>query len=73
MDEIPFDSLGKVSKDLYKLITAFLVRDVKKRLGVREMGGLDGIREQSIFKGTNWDLIAEKKIVPPFVPNVPYD
>jgi hypothetical protein len=48
----------------------FLERDVKKRLGVPEMGGFETIKNHAVFKGIDWALAAEKKVTPIYIPDV---
>jgi hypothetical protein len=47
-----------------------LVRDVKKRLGAKEIGGFMSIKSHSLFNGLDWTVIAEKKATPIFIPDV---
>lgn len=68
-DEIPFDQLHKVDEAWVDLIKQFLERDVKKRIGVKETGGFETIKNHAAFKGLQWDLVAEKKVTPPFIPD----
>ena len=48
----------------------FLTRDITKRLGVKEMDGLDGIKRHPFFKSINWVELEAKNSQPPFVPDV---
>ena len=69
-EEIPVEALGKLSDNLQDLIKKFLVRDVKKRLGVKEMGGFNAIKTHPLFAQVDWKAVQDKKVVPPFVPDV---
>jgi hypothetical protein len=52
------------------LIKKLLERDVKKRLGGKEMGGFESIKTHPIFKNLNWSDVEAKKAIPPFIPDV---
>jgi serine/threonine kinase 32 len=69
-EEIPTDPLQKHSDELRDLILQFLVRDVTKRLGVNETGGLDTIKSHPLFKDLDWEKVATKTATPPFIPDV---
>ncbi|KAI8897009.1 kinase-like domain-containing protein [Globomyces pollinis-pini] len=68
-EEIPLDPLSKLSPPLIDLITKFLDRDVKKRLGVKESGGLNTIKAHPFFASLDWPTVENKKAIPPFVPD----
>ncbi|KAJ3364611.1 hypothetical protein HDU91_002499 [Kappamyces sp. JEL0680] len=68
-EEIPLDQLTKQSEEMVNLIKMFLERDVKKRLGVKDMGGFEGIKKHPAFKNLDWVQVEAKKAVPPFIPD----
>ena len=43
---------------------------MKKRLGVKETGGFETIKNHAAFEGLDWALVAEKKVTPLFIPDV---
>jgi serine/threonine kinase 32 len=69
-EEIPLDALTKCSEELVDIIKQFLERDVKKRLGVKETGGYDGLKKHPLFRKLDWNAVENKKAVPPFIPDV---
>lgn len=54
-----------VSKDAADLILKFLERNPSKRLQVPET-----IKRHPFFKSIDWNLLKERKVKPPFIPNV---
>ncbi len=52
------------------IIKQFLERDVKKRLGVKEMGGYEALKNHPLFKKLDWVAVENKKAIPPFIPDV---
>ena len=71
-EEIYFSSSMSTicSAECIDCIKGFLTRDITKRLGVKEMGGYETIKKHPFFKSINWDDLEQKKIKPPFVPEV---
>lgn len=69
-DEIPLDPLSKISPDLKTLILDFLVRDVSKRLGSKDTGGIENIKAHMFFTSLDWKAVSEKKFPPAFIPDV---
>ena len=66
-EEIPFDK--KISEEAKDLIINLLIFNPKSRLG----SGVDGgkkIKNHNFFKGVNWKDVWDRKLVPPFVPNL---
>lgn len=72
-EDIPLEALSKNSENLGDLIKKFLERDVKKRLGVKETGGMTTLKAHLFFKSLDWEVVAAKKAVPPFIPDVIQD
>ena len=66
-EEIHFDS--KISEEAKDLIKKLLIFEPKDRLGSGVDGG-EKIKNHSFFTGINWDDVWNKKIEPPFVPNL---
>lgn len=71
-EEVPLDALSKNTADMVDMIKLFLERDVKKRLGVKEMGGFDALKAHAVFKALDWEVVALKNWPPPFVPDVTF-
>jgi hypothetical protein len=69
-EEIPLEALGKCSEELVSLIKQFLERDVKKRLGVSEMGGYETLKKHAAFRKLDWEVVESKKAIPTFIPDV---
>ena len=82
-----FQKDGKLNIDIYKkpvrypsfmdekaqdLISKFLEIDPNKRLGCGENGWKD-VKNHKFFDGVNWDDAKEKKLKPPFIPEVQND
>lgn len=61
--------LGMEAEDI---ITGLLSKDPKSRLGNREFG-IEEIKAHPWFNGVDWDLLAERKVKPPFVPTLGSD
>ncbi len=66
-EEIFFDN--KFSEDAQDLIKKLLIFDAKARLGSGVDGG-EKIKNHKYFRGVNWDDVWNKKIQPPFKPNL---
>lgn len=60
-----------VGDTLRDFILSLMNRDIKLRLGCKESaGGYEALQKHKLFEGLDWELLAAKKIVPPFVPDV---
>lgn len=68
-EDIPLEQMAKNEQGLKDLVTAMLERDVEKRLGVKESGGLPALKAHPFFKELDWEVIAAKKAEPGFVPD----
>ncbi|KAJ3212715.1 hypothetical protein HK099_007672 [Clydaea vesicula] len=66
---IPSQATSICSQECIDCINAYLTRDITKRLGVKEMGGYEGIKAHPFFKKINWVELEAKKATPPFVPD----
>jgi len=58
--------LSENAKDLCRKL---LIKEPEKRLGAGERGSID-IREHPWFECINWDAILEKKVPPPYKPQL---
>ena len=52
-----------------KFLSELLIVDPNKRLGSGK-NGFQNIKNHDFFQGLNWDDLEQKKILPPFVPNI---
>jgi protein-serine/threonine kinase len=79
-DSDPMESYTRIIKAQYtfpknfppfakSLIKKLLVNDPKKRLGVLDKG-IEKIRNHPFFSQTNWEDLENKKITPPFTPQL---
>ncbi|KAJ3320623.1 hypothetical protein HDV06_005141 [Boothiomyces sp. JEL0866] len=68
-EEVPREPLSKLTPELNDFILRLLDRDVKRRIGVKEVGGLDSIKAHKFFRHINWPLLEQKKSTPLFVPD----
>jgi len=67
----PEDAEMKCSKRGMQLLSAFLERDVTKRLGCRPNGeGFQDIQAHPWFSSLGWDKLENKQLQPPFIPDV---
>ena len=69
-EEIAFDK--KISEEAKDLIINLLIFDPKSRLGSGVDGG-EKIKNHNFFKGVNWKDVWDRKLEPPFVPNLKSD
>lgn len=69
-EEIAFDK--KISEAAKDLIINLLIFDPKSRLGSGVDGG-EKIKNHNFFKGVNWKDVWDRKLEPPFVPNLKSD
>lgn len=59
----------RLDSKLVDLIQQFLIRDISSRLGTKESGGVIRIHNHPFFYGMDWNLVEQKKLTPPFVPD----
>merc|ERR1719362_226413 len=60
-----------LSKEAESVLTGFLHKNVKKRLGcVAEHGGEEAIKHHSFFRTINWKDLEDRKVKPPFAPKM---
>ncbi|TPX66195.1 hypothetical protein SpCBS45565_g04675 [Spizellomyces sp. 'palustris'] len=67
--EFPSNTSDLVSSECVDCIKQLLTRDISKRLGSKESGGLDRFRAHPWFKGYDWEIIGKKEGNPPFTPD----
>jgi len=68
--EVHFSTKVEVSEDAQDIIKMLLKKDPEERLG---KNGAKEIKEHKWFSNINWEELAAKKIVPPFVPEISDD
>ncbi|CAI5747315.1 unnamed protein product [Peronospora destructor] len=61
--------------DTHSILKQLLERNVDKRLGsgkstMFQVKGVQAIKKHAFFKGIDWGLLEQKKILPPILPNV---
>ena len=64
--EIPIPRrLSVEARDLLKQI---LAKDPANRIGCRSKGGVEELKQHAWFRGIDWDMLYNKEIPPPFIP-----
>ncbi|KAJ3188491.1 hypothetical protein HK101_009139 [Irineochytrium annulatum] len=58
-----------VSADAKDCVKAFISRHLDNRLGAKESGGMQRIKEHPWFKEYDWEKLEAKDLPPPFVPD----
>ncbi|OMH84592.1 Protein kinase C-like 1 [Zancudomyces culisetae] len=58
-----------MSRDSVSICQELLERDANKRLGSGP-GDADDVKRHPFFRGINWTNILEKKVTPPFIPQI---
>ena len=51
------------------MIASLLESDVSKRLGCLS-GGAEDVKANTWFQGVDWDIVAQKRIQPPWIPEL---
>ncbi|KAL4443164.1 hypothetical protein ABPG74_002231 [Tetrahymena malaccensis] len=69
--ELPIKNHPKIQGDLKNLLSGLLEKDPNKRLGT--IDGAKEIIDHPWFKDLRWDQLEQRKINPPFVPNLETD
>ncbi|KAI9187988.1 hypothetical protein H9P43_002379 [Blastocladiella emersonii ATCC 22665] len=64
----PITYSEEMSRRMRSLLEGFLQRDPRERLGIAGAGHAD-LMAHSAFKRIDWDLLQQKEIEPPFVPD----
>ncbi|UIZ24937.1 hypothetical protein KXD40_006778 [Peronospora effusa] len=64
-----------LGSDTHSILKQLLERNVDKRLGsgkstMFQVKGVQAIKKHAFFKGIDWGLLEQKKILPPIIPNV---
>jgi serine/threonine protein kinase len=68
MAELKFPKKIKVSEEAIDLISKFLIKNQNNRLGAKK--GLEEFKSHPFFAKIDFNLISQKKITPPFVPEI---
>ncbi|KAI8802756.1 kinase-like domain-containing protein [Cladochytrium replicatum] len=70
-DELVFpeQAYTVVSADCIDCIRQLITRDLTKRLGCKDAGGIDRFRAHPFFRGVDWNAIESKEAQPPFTPD----
>ena len=66
---INFNQFKEIIIQIIHLNHKLLRKNVDKRLGSTERDAED-VKKQSFFKNIDWDGLLQKKIKPPFIPNI---
>ena len=64
-----FEFPAQISINGRKLISGLLQHDISKRLGCMK-GGATEITQHAWFRGVDWQMVKQKKIQPPWVPEL---
>lgn len=67
-----FEYPAQVSINARRLIAGLLEQDLSKRLGCMVNGSQD-VKQHTWFKGVDWSMVQQKKIQPPWVPELSSD
>ncbi|KAI9203324.1 kinase-like domain-containing protein [Polychytrium aggregatum] len=67
-NDIPFPK-SPVGEECLDFIRKLLSRDSHKRIGSRSAGGFEALKQHSFFNDINWDLLVQKKLTSPYVPD----
>ncbi|CAK9293603.1 unnamed protein product [Gordionus sp. m RMFG-2023] len=60
--------ISNISKEASAVLTGFLIKNPRKRLGCHPQKGFQQIISMPFFKGLDWELVEAKKIEPPYKP-----
>ena len=82
-DANPYDIYRRIAVGYYEfpenisiparqLIAGFLEQDLSKRLGCLS-GGAEDIKNNSWFIGVDWNIVQQKRIQPPWIPELTSD
>ena len=71
LDFLDFSACSHVSKEAVGIIKEFLEVDESKRLGSGKTGIKD-VKSHPYFKSVNWSKLAQKHVVPPYIPTNTY-
>lgn len=64
-----FEFPAQISMNGRKLINGLLEHDISKRLGCMKGGAVE-IQQHTWFRGVDWNMVKQKKIQPPWVPEL---
>ncbi|TPX38463.1 hypothetical protein SeMB42_g06728 [Synchytrium endobioticum] len=68
-DSLHFPSATAVSDACIDVLKQLMTRDISKRLGTADSGGVDKFKAHSWFEKINWEKLEKKIEEPPFVPD----
>ncbi|RHY28739.1 hypothetical protein DYB32_007633 [Aphanomyces invadans] len=57
---------SSISPEFQDLLTSLLEKDPSRRLG--HLNGIADVRDHAWFRGTDWDKVRKKELVPPILP-----
>ncbi|KAJ3338103.1 hypothetical protein HDU93_009974 [Gonapodya sp. JEL0774] len=60
---------SKLSAQCVDCMKGFLTRDISQRLGCKEAGGIEALKQHPFFAGLDWGKVFKKEITPAFVPD----
>ena len=64
-----FDFPAQISISVRKLISGLLEQDLSKRLGCM-VNAAEEVKQHIWFRGVDWAMVTQKKIQPPWVPEL---
>ncbi|KAM0754943.1 kinase-like protein [Meredithblackwellia eburnea MCA 4105] len=67
--KLPENADGTVSPEGLDCIKGLLQRDIKKRLGCKQMGGIEAFKTHPWFRDYDWAQVEAKQATPPFEPD----
>jgi serine/threonine protein kinase len=68
--DLYFPSYANISSEAMEILAGLLEKDPNQRLGTV---GTDEIKSHPFFASIDWTLLDQKKLIPPFKPNVASD
>ncbi|OAJ44029.1 hypothetical protein, variant 4 [Batrachochytrium dendrobatidis JEL423] len=70
-EDLAFSSHGDcLNPDLIDAIRQFVCRDIRQRMGTKDAGGMEKLRQHPFFSILNWEQVETKTYPAPFVPDV---
>ncbi|KAI9007264.1 kinase-like domain-containing protein [Gaertneriomyces semiglobifer] len=67
--DFPSHAADTITADGVDTLKGLITRDIHKRLGSKESGGVERLQQHPWFKEFDWAELAQKKGTPPFVPD----
>ncbi|EGF77992.1 hypothetical protein BATDEDRAFT_91105 [Batrachochytrium dendrobatidis JAM81] len=69
-EDLAFSSHGDcLNPDLIDAIRQFVCRDIRQRMGTKDAGGMEKLRQHPFFSILNWEQVETKTYPAPFVPD----